>query len=149
MLVLDTLVELVTRGRCIPVPLSSLPRLELLVAEVHAWRECAAKTFLAESSPYSLLEVSLRPARHKALPATLREHTSLTCRGGTGVALRSVSHSSQQGQGDSRERLAKRPFSVLRVPWGQPLCFARTVTVAALRAVLGLLASAMLGPLHQ
>ncbi|XP_015442054.1 lysine-specific demethylase 5B isoform X1 [Pteropus alecto] len=56
-LVLDTLVELVTRGRCIPVHLSPLPRLESLVAEVQAWRECAANTFLTENSPYSLLEV--------------------------------------------------------------------------------------------
>ncbi|KAK1327920.1 hypothetical protein QTO34_012341 [Cnephaeus nilssonii] len=55
--VLDTLVELVTRGRCIPVHLSSLPRLEALVAEVQAWKEGAANTFLMENSPYSLLEV--------------------------------------------------------------------------------------------
>ncbi|XP_059542839.1 lysine-specific demethylase 5B-like [Myotis daubentonii] len=55
--VLDTLVELVTRGRRIPVHLSSLPRLESLVAEVQAWKECAANTFLMENSPYSLLEV--------------------------------------------------------------------------------------------
>lgn len=56
--VLDALVELVTRGRCIPVHLSPLPRLEALVAEVQAWKECAAHTFLMENSPYSLLEVS-------------------------------------------------------------------------------------------
>ncbi|KAM8815286.1 lysine-specific demethylase 5B isoform 3-T3 [Rhynchonycteris naso] len=55
--VLDTLVELVTRGRYIPVHLSSLPRLESLVAEVQAWKECAANTFLMKNSPYSLLEV--------------------------------------------------------------------------------------------
>ncbi|XP_054432486.1 lysine-specific demethylase 5B [Pteronotus mesoamericanus] len=55
--VLDTLVELVARGRSIPVHLSSLPRLESLVAEVQAWKECAANTFLMENSPYSLLEV--------------------------------------------------------------------------------------------
>ncbi|XP_004756376.1 lysine-specific demethylase 5B isoform X3 [Mustela putorius furo] len=55
--VLDTLIELVTRGRSIPVHLNSLPRLELLVAEVQAWKECAANTFLTENSPYSLLEV--------------------------------------------------------------------------------------------
>lgn len=61
---LDALVELVTRGRCIPVHLSSLPRLEALVAEVQAWKECAANTFLMENSPYSLLEVSDgRPTR--------------------------------------------------------------------------------------
>ncbi|EPY89425.1 lysine-specific demethylase 5B [Camelus ferus] len=55
--VLDTLVELVTRGRSIPVHLSSLPRLESLVAEVHVWKECAASTFLTEDSKFSLLEV--------------------------------------------------------------------------------------------
>ncbi|XP_059981810.1 lysine-specific demethylase 5B isoform X2 [Lagenorhynchus albirostris] len=55
--VLDTLIELVTRGRSIPVHLNSLPRLESLVAEVHVWKECAANTFLTENSSYSLLEV--------------------------------------------------------------------------------------------
>ncbi|KFQ95593.1 Lysine-specific demethylase 5B, partial [Nipponia nippon] len=55
--VLDTLVELVTRGRSIPVHLDYLPRLEALVSEVQAWKECAANTFLCENSPYSLLEV--------------------------------------------------------------------------------------------
>uniref|UniRef100_A0A8C2RXB7 [histone H3]-trimethyl-L-lysine(4) demethylase n=1 Tax=Capra hircus TaxID=9925 RepID=A0A8C2RXB7_CAPHI len=55
--VLDALVELVTRGRCIPVHLPSLPRLESLVAEVHVWKECAANTFLTKNSSYSLLEV--------------------------------------------------------------------------------------------
>uniref|UniRef100_A0A6I8PG15 [histone H3]-trimethyl-L-lysine(4) demethylase n=1 Tax=Ornithorhynchus anatinus TaxID=9258 RepID=A0A6I8PG15_ORNAN len=55
--VLDTLMELVSRGRSIPVHLNSLPRLESLVAEVQAWKECAANTFLTENSPYSLLEV--------------------------------------------------------------------------------------------
>uniref|UniRef100_A0A2K5MR55 [histone H3]-trimethyl-L-lysine(4) demethylase n=1 Tax=Cercocebus atys TaxID=9531 RepID=A0A2K5MR55_CERAT len=55
--VLDTLIELVTRGRSIPVHLNSLPRLESLVAEVQAWKECAVNTFLTENSPYSLLEV--------------------------------------------------------------------------------------------
>uniref|UniRef100_A0A5F8H4S3 Lysine-specific demethylase 5B n=1 Tax=Monodelphis domestica TaxID=13616 RepID=A0A5F8H4S3_MONDO len=55
--VLETLMELVSRGRSIPVHLNSLPRLESLVAEVQAWKECAANTFLMENSPYSLLEV--------------------------------------------------------------------------------------------
>ncbi|KAJ7426650.1 hypothetical protein WISP_13833 [Willisornis vidua] len=55
--VLDTLAELVTRGRSIPVHLDYLPRLEALVSEVQAWKECAANTFLCENSPYSLLEV--------------------------------------------------------------------------------------------
>ncbi|KAF2984275.1 hypothetical protein EK904_002772 [Melospiza melodia maxima] len=55
--VLDTLVELVSRGRSLPVHLEHLPRLEALVAEVQAWKECAANTFLCENSPYSLLEV--------------------------------------------------------------------------------------------
>lgn len=56
--VLDTLIELVTRGRSIPVHLNSLARLESLVAEVQAWKECADNTFLMKNSPYSLLEVS-------------------------------------------------------------------------------------------
>ncbi|XP_019401853.1 PREDICTED: lysine-specific demethylase 5B isoform X1 [Crocodylus porosus] len=55
--VLDTLVELLTRGRSIPVHLDYLPRLESLVAEVQVWKECASNTFLTENSPYSLLEV--------------------------------------------------------------------------------------------
>uniref|UniRef100_A0A674JE46 [histone H3]-trimethyl-L-lysine(4) demethylase n=1 Tax=Terrapene triunguis TaxID=2587831 RepID=A0A674JE46_9SAUR len=55
--VLDTLVELVARGHSIPVHLDYLPRLESLVADVQAWKECAANTFLTENSPYSLLEV--------------------------------------------------------------------------------------------
>lgn len=56
--VLDTLVELVSRSRSIPVHLEYLPRLESLVAEVQTWKECASNTFLTENSPYSLLEVS-------------------------------------------------------------------------------------------
>ncbi|KAJ6661024.1 hypothetical protein lerEdw1_016825 [Lerista edwardsae] len=55
--VLDTLVELVSRSRSIPVHLEYLPRLESLVSEVQAWKECAANTFLTENSSYSLLEV--------------------------------------------------------------------------------------------
>uniref|UniRef100_A0A803U1R7 [histone H3]-trimethyl-L-lysine(4) demethylase n=1 Tax=Anolis carolinensis TaxID=28377 RepID=A0A803U1R7_ANOCA len=55
--VLDTLVELVSRSRSIPVHLEYLPRLESLVAEVQAWKDCASNTFLTENSSYSLLEV--------------------------------------------------------------------------------------------
>uniref|UniRef100_A0A670ICT6 [histone H3]-trimethyl-L-lysine(4) demethylase n=1 Tax=Podarcis muralis TaxID=64176 RepID=A0A670ICT6_PODMU len=55
--VLDTLVELVSRSRSIPVHLEYLPRLESLVAEVQTWKECASNTFLTDNSPYSLLEV--------------------------------------------------------------------------------------------
>ncbi|XP_014352085.1 lysine (K)-specific demethylase 5Ba [Latimeria chalumnae] len=55
--VLDTLMELVSRGRAIAVHLDPLPRLESLVSEVHAWKECAANTFLLTNSPFSLLEV--------------------------------------------------------------------------------------------
>ncbi|XP_059731590.1 lysine-specific demethylase 5B isoform X2 [Bos taurus] len=68
--VLDTLVELVTRGRCIPVHLPSLPRLESLVAEVHVWKECAANTFLTKNSSYSLLEMAaLGEARAREMEA--------------------------------------------------------------------------------
>ncbi|XP_039605355.1 lysine-specific demethylase 5B-like isoform X2 [Polypterus senegalus] len=55
--VLDTLTDLVTRGRLIPVQLDPLARLESLVSEVQAWKECAAKTFLGKNSPFTLLEV--------------------------------------------------------------------------------------------
>nr|XP_030700252.1 lysine-specific demethylase 5B isoform X3 [Globicephala melas] len=68
--VLDTLIELVTRGRSIPVHLNSLPRLESLVAEVHVWKECAANTFLTENSSYSLLEMAtLGEARLREMEA--------------------------------------------------------------------------------
>ncbi|XP_033698583.1 lysine-specific demethylase 5B isoform X3 [Tursiops truncatus] len=68
--VLDTLIELVTRGRSIPVHLNSLPRLESLVAEVHVWKECAANTFLTENSSYSLLEMAtLGEARFREMEA--------------------------------------------------------------------------------
>lgn len=69
--VLDTLAELVTRGRSIPVHLDYLPRLESLVSEVQAWKECAANTFLCENSPYSLLEV-----RDLTIPSTATAHQS-------------------------------------------------------------------------
>ncbi|XP_027831824.1 lysine-specific demethylase 5B isoform X2 [Ovis aries] len=68
--VLGALVELVTRGRCIPVHLPSLPRLESLVAEVHVWKECAANTFLTKNSSYSLLEMAaLGEARAREMEA--------------------------------------------------------------------------------
>ncbi|XP_023986391.1 lysine-specific demethylase 5B isoform X3 [Physeter macrocephalus] len=68
--VLDTLIELVTRGRSIPVHLNSLPRLESLVAEVHVWKECAANTFLTDNSSYSLLEMAtLGEARLREMEA--------------------------------------------------------------------------------
>lgn len=63
---LDTLSELVTRGRSIPIHLDPLPRLEALVSEVQAWKECAAKTFLMKNSPFTLLEV--RPSAWHKLP---------------------------------------------------------------------------------
>uniref|UniRef100_A0A8C9S9W8 [histone H3]-trimethyl-L-lysine(4) demethylase n=1 Tax=Scleropages formosus TaxID=113540 RepID=A0A8C9S9W8_SCLFO len=55
--VLDALLDLVSQGRSIPVQLDPLPRLESLVSEVQAWKECAAKTFLTKNSPFTLLEV--------------------------------------------------------------------------------------------
>lgn len=89
---LDTLVELVTRGRCIPVHLSSLPRLEALVAEVQAWKEGAANTFLMENSPYSLLEVS----SGRRTPSFPTGTTAPLCRrswlfGGAGSSFRASS----------------------------------------------------------
>ncbi|XP_017548957.2 lysine-specific demethylase 5B-B isoform X1 [Pygocentrus nattereri] len=55
--VLDTLSEMVLRGRAIPVQLDPLERLEALVSEVQAWKESAAKTFLLKNSSFTLLEV--------------------------------------------------------------------------------------------
>ncbi|KAJ8386387.1 hypothetical protein AAFF_G00170920 [Aldrovandia affinis] len=55
--VLDSLSDLVLRGRGVPVQLGPLARLESLVSEVQAWKESAAKTFLPKSCPYTLLEV--------------------------------------------------------------------------------------------
>ncbi|XP_069489794.1 lysine-specific demethylase 5B isoform X1 [Ambystoma mexicanum] len=54
---LDNLVELVSRGNSIPVHLDALHRLESLVSEVQAWKECASSTFLTPGLPFSLLEV--------------------------------------------------------------------------------------------
>ncbi|KAG9333773.1 hypothetical protein JZ751_010216 [Albula glossodonta] len=54
--VLDSLSDMVLRGRAIPVHLDPLARLEALVSEVQAWKESAAKTFLTKNSTYSLLE---------------------------------------------------------------------------------------------
>ncbi|CAB1315168.1 unnamed protein product [Coregonus sp. 'balchen'] len=54
--VLDTLTDLVSRAKAIPVWLDPLARLEALVSDVQAWKESAAKTFLMKNSPYSLLE---------------------------------------------------------------------------------------------
>uniref|UniRef100_A0A6P8NC90 [histone H3]-trimethyl-L-lysine(4) demethylase n=1 Tax=Geotrypetes seraphini TaxID=260995 RepID=A0A6P8NC90_GEOSA len=55
--VLDNLMEIVSRGRSIPVHLDPLSRLESLVSEVQAWKECAANTFQTKNSPFSLLEM--------------------------------------------------------------------------------------------
>jgi histone demethylase JARID1 len=56
--VLDTLTDLVSRAKTIPVWLDPLARLEALVSDVQAWKESATKTFLMKNSPYSLLEVN-------------------------------------------------------------------------------------------
>ena len=55
--VLDTLSDMLSRGRAIPVQLEPLERLEALVSEVQAWKESAAKTFLRKNSSFTLLEV--------------------------------------------------------------------------------------------
>lgn len=89
------------------------------MAEVQAWKECAANTFLMENSPYSLLEVSLQPARHKTLIAKRREHAVPRSRGRTVAGLCAVTYFFQQSQGDSRELLVKQPFRVFWVPRGQ------------------------------
>ncbi|CAH2221564.1 lysine-specific demethylase 5B [Pelobates cultripes] len=82
--VLDTLVELVTQGRAIPVDLDPLPRLESLVEEIHAWTDCATNTFLTPNSPYCLLEV-LCPRcdfRTFSLKRKIRKIKDLTSNGG-------------------------------------------------------------------
>lgn len=55
---LDTLTDLGSRAKAIPVWLDPLARLDSLVFDVQAWKESAAKTFLMKNSAYSLLEVN-------------------------------------------------------------------------------------------
>uniref|UniRef100_A0A4W5KGB1 [histone H3]-trimethyl-L-lysine(4) demethylase n=1 Tax=Hucho hucho TaxID=62062 RepID=A0A4W5KGB1_9TELE len=49
--------DMVIRGQDIPVQLGPLKQLESQVAEVQAWKESAAKTFLMKNSHFTLLEV--------------------------------------------------------------------------------------------
>lgn len=65
--VLDSLSELVLRAEGIPVRLDPLSRLEVLVNDVQAWKESAAKTFLLKNSPFSLLEVKHEGTRQDRL----------------------------------------------------------------------------------
>ncbi|CAB1336535.1 unnamed protein product [Coregonus sp. 'balchen'] len=53
----DNLSDMVLQGQAIPVQLDHLKQLESLVAEVQAWKESAAKTFLMKNSHFTLLEV--------------------------------------------------------------------------------------------
>uniref|UniRef100_A0A672LQ79 [histone H3]-trimethyl-L-lysine(4) demethylase n=1 Tax=Sinocyclocheilus grahami TaxID=75366 RepID=A0A672LQ79_SINGR len=55
--VLRSLSDMVLRAHAIPVRLEPLDQLEVLVSEVQAWKESAAKTFLIKNSPFTLLEV--------------------------------------------------------------------------------------------
>uniref|UniRef100_A0A671PV63 [histone H3]-trimethyl-L-lysine(4) demethylase n=1 Tax=Sinocyclocheilus anshuiensis TaxID=1608454 RepID=A0A671PV63_9TELE len=55
--VLSSLSDMVLRAHAIPVRLEPLDQLEVLVSEVQAWKESAAKTFLIKNSPFTLLEV--------------------------------------------------------------------------------------------
>ncbi|RXN18439.1 lysine-specific demethylase 5B-B-like isoform X2 [Labeo rohita] len=55
--VLSSLSDMVLRAHAIPVRLEPLDQLEVLVSEVQAWKESAAKTFLTKNSPFTLLEV--------------------------------------------------------------------------------------------
>ncbi|XP_077540973.1 lysine demethylase 5 isoform X6 [Haemaphysalis longicornis] len=59
---LESLEQLVQRGRPIPLRLEQLPQLESQVAAAKAWKERTARTFLKKNSAYSLLEV-LSPRR--------------------------------------------------------------------------------------
>uniref|UniRef100_A0A8C2HHG2 [histone H3]-trimethyl-L-lysine(4) demethylase n=1 Tax=Cyprinus carpio TaxID=7962 RepID=A0A8C2HHG2_CYPCA len=56
-LVLSSLSDMVLRAHAIPVRLEPLDQLEVLVSEVQAWKESAAKTFLIKNSPFTLFEV--------------------------------------------------------------------------------------------
>uniref|UniRef100_A0A8C2K4Z1 [histone H3]-trimethyl-L-lysine(4) demethylase n=1 Tax=Cyprinus carpio TaxID=7962 RepID=A0A8C2K4Z1_CYPCA len=56
-LVLSSLSDMVLRAHAIPVRLGPLDQLEVLVSEVQAWKESAAKTFLIKNSYFTLLEV--------------------------------------------------------------------------------------------
>ncbi|TRY57612.1 hypothetical protein DNTS_021047 [Danionella cerebrum] len=55
--VFSSLSNMVLRAHSIPVYLEPLKQLEVLVSEVQAWKETAAKTFLHKNSPFTLLEV--------------------------------------------------------------------------------------------
>lgn len=57
--VLSSLSDMILRAHAIPVRLEPLDQLEVLVSEVQAWKESAAKTFLIKNSPFTLLEVRL------------------------------------------------------------------------------------------
>ncbi|XP_024422303.1 lysine-specific demethylase 5D-like isoform X2 [Desmodus rotundus] len=54
---LDDLEGLVAVGRDLPVSLEELKQLELQVRRAHSWKEKVSKTFLKNSSCYTLLEV--------------------------------------------------------------------------------------------
>uniref|UniRef100_A0A8C1W9C4 [histone H3]-trimethyl-L-lysine(4) demethylase n=1 Tax=Cyprinus carpio TaxID=7962 RepID=A0A8C1W9C4_CYPCA len=56
-LVLSSLSDMVLRAHAIPVRLEPLDQLEVLVSEVQAWKESAAKTFFIKNSYFTLLEV--------------------------------------------------------------------------------------------
>uniref|UniRef100_A0A8C1IQQ6 [histone H3]-trimethyl-L-lysine(4) demethylase n=1 Tax=Cyprinus carpio TaxID=7962 RepID=A0A8C1IQQ6_CYPCA len=56
-LVLSSVSDMVLRAHAIPVRLEPLDQLEVLVSEVQAWKESAAKTFLIKNSPFTLFEV--------------------------------------------------------------------------------------------
>uniref|UniRef100_A0A8C1IQH9 [histone H3]-trimethyl-L-lysine(4) demethylase n=1 Tax=Cyprinus carpio TaxID=7962 RepID=A0A8C1IQH9_CYPCA len=53
----DSVSDMVLRAHAIPVRLEPLDQLEVLVSEVQAWKESAAKTFLIKNSPFTLFEV--------------------------------------------------------------------------------------------
>lgn len=57
--VLRSLSDMVLRAHAIPVRLEPLDQLEVLVSEVQAWKESAAKAFLIKNSSFTLLEVRL------------------------------------------------------------------------------------------
>uniref|UniRef100_A0A4W5NRL7 [histone H3]-trimethyl-L-lysine(4) demethylase n=1 Tax=Hucho hucho TaxID=62062 RepID=A0A4W5NRL7_9TELE len=78
--VLDTLTDLVSRAKAIPVWLDPLARLDSLVSDVQAWKESAAKTFLMKNSAYSLLLCKSKYKRAKdAAQCSERNSIRLDC----------------------------------------------------------------------
>uniref|UniRef100_A0A4W3ITX9 [histone H3]-trimethyl-L-lysine(4) demethylase n=1 Tax=Callorhinchus milii TaxID=7868 RepID=A0A4W3ITX9_CALMI len=73
---LETLVELVSRGRAIPVQLDPLSLLESLLADVESWKESVGETFQKKNPKCSLFEV-LCPRSDFGVPGLKRKPKKL------------------------------------------------------------------------